>query len=537
MKSNRWLKACQTRSSTNHKSCGGTTPTQMPTRVVDIGESPNDKTRLFVTNGCLGRYIALSYSWGNEVRHQVKLERKTLETFQTEIPTPSMTLSHREALDIARNLGYRYIWIDALCIIQGDIEDWAREAVKIAHVYGNAEVTIVAGRSSDSREGFRKYKTTPSVPPCRISYSRTDTNGSVSELGTCLMGLRRSAAIGPVEQRAWCFQEAMLSRRCIFYGEQQLQFKCQSQMICENGSHWRWAAGDNRRFELASQSVIDQNLTKDEILQRWYELANEYCIREFWDPTDVFAALSGVASRFEQALGCRYLAGLWEGDLVRGLLWRSRRLMMGPHSSKLMKRPVASKGDLKGTHISRAPSWSWLALEGASRQVTGERAAQRLYGSSKYHCRPADPNGTRWSPDEWGPRVVKDFPLPCRLELLGCPREVQLSKTSMAEYGKRPKRLAGGTVKLNRFVVLLEAKQQTVAGEASLDPQSFVVAVGFFDLTDSGPSNLWALRLTSDEGLLLEQNKDGSFIRLGIFAIEDEEWFSQMGDDRIVILH
>ncbi|EMD58396.1 hypothetical protein COCSADRAFT_42334, partial [Bipolaris sorokiniana ND90Pr] len=59
----------------------------------------------------------------------------------------------QEALQIIRELGYRYLWIDALCIIQGDKKDWASEARKIAQVYSNAELTIVAGRSEDSAKG------------------------------------------------------------------------------------------------------------------------------------------------------------------------------------------------------------------------------------------------------------------------------------------------------------------------------------------------------------------------------------------------
>ncbi|KAK1957247.1 HET-domain-containing protein, partial [Colletotrichum sublineola] len=50
--------------------------------------------------------------------------------------------SLRDAVTITSHLGIQYFWIDALCIIQGDPDDWAREAGQMCEVYSNAVVTI-----------------------------------------------------------------------------------------------------------------------------------------------------------------------------------------------------------------------------------------------------------------------------------------------------------------------------------------------------------------------------------------------------------
>ncbi|KAJ9605660.1 hypothetical protein H2200_009509 [Cladophialophora chaetospira] len=314
----------------------------MPTRVIDLGDSSTaTEPKLCITGGRHGRYMALSYSWGEGVRHKIQLEKKTIEPFQTAIPEQNMTCSHREALGIARNLGYRYVWIDAVGIIQDDKADWAKESTRIADVYGNAELTLVAGRSDDSRLGFIEQVSTIPGIRCRLRYSRPGTE--IPDDSHCFVSLRRSQATGPVDQRAWCFQESVLARRMIVYGEQQLSFRCRHRSDWEDGNYilYRWSAGG--RYDISADALKDPHLTKEAILKRWYALSMHYSTKDIFDATDNFAALAGVAVRFQEALGSRYLAGLWEADMIRGLLWKSRRVLGGPFTQNAMKKPLAVK--------------------------------------------------------------------------------------------------------------------------------------------------------------------------------------------------
>jgi hypothetical protein len=47
-----------------------------------------------------------------------------------------------DAVELCRRLSIRYLWVDAVCIIQGSKEDWQREAALMGQVYANAFVTI-----------------------------------------------------------------------------------------------------------------------------------------------------------------------------------------------------------------------------------------------------------------------------------------------------------------------------------------------------------------------------------------------------------
>ncbi|KAH7034657.1 heterokaryon incompatibility protein-domain-containing protein [Microdochium trichocladiopsis] len=60
----------------------------------------------------------------------------------------------RDACLVTRLLGHRYIWIDALCIVQDDPADKAREIPKMRDVYRGALLTITASRASSVSQGF-----------------------------------------------------------------------------------------------------------------------------------------------------------------------------------------------------------------------------------------------------------------------------------------------------------------------------------------------------------------------------------------------
>ncbi|KAH6619006.1 hypothetical protein C7974DRAFT_317958, partial [Boeremia exigua] len=48
----------------------------------------------------------------------------------------TLPLTFQEAVVFTQWLGVRYLWIDALCIIQEDEVDWSREAIAIySHIF------------------------------------------------------------------------------------------------------------------------------------------------------------------------------------------------------------------------------------------------------------------------------------------------------------------------------------------------------------------------------------------------------------------
>ncbi|KAK8093729.1 hypothetical protein PG997_000414 [Apiospora hydei] len=492
----------------------------------------NSTPKLLVTQGRKATYLALSYSWGLGVRHNVQLLKRTKETFQHEgIVESAMTLSHQETLQVARMLGYRYVWIDAFGIIQDDKDDWATQSRQIADVYGNADLTLIAGKSDDSRQGFIKNVPRPRVPHCPIQYRSPVT--STSEDSTCYIGLQLTKATGPVEKRAWCFQELNLSRRKVTFSVQQLSFKCRHSNIYEDGAYVAHVPGNWLR-DLSIRPSADRKVEPMDVLKHWYELTMQYSLTDVFDPTDNFATLCGVAKRFQEALqGSRYLAGIWECDMVRGLLWKSRKLYLGPNSRQSLKRPKGVKR-LEGQEIQRAPSWSWLALTGPIIQATGKHHDEVFSDEANLRCRTLHNDGRTWTPDTWDPDVVV-YPFPqCRLNIVGCIREVSRSSVKTANYGRRP-RWQYSLARINDHAFLLEAVNDV---KRSKDDGLLgsIVAIGLFDIEEQRSSRaLYAMCLTYEEGLMLERTGDGYYRRVGVFSVEDDGYFSGLSSDMLSV--
>lgn len=81
-------------------------------------------------------YVALSYCWGSPTI--LSTTKKNLSDHLRQIPWSLVPKTFRQAIDLTLGLGYDYIWIDSLCIIQHDAEDFAEQSSKMAEIYVSA---------------------------------------------------------------------------------------------------------------------------------------------------------------------------------------------------------------------------------------------------------------------------------------------------------------------------------------------------------------------------------------------------------------
>ena len=107
---------------------------ELPTRVLDLGVGPETPSTVVLveTKGRTGRYIALSHCWGGSLT--LKTTNDNYSDHLLGIPIDYLTPKYRDAVRLTKLLGQRYLWIDSLCIIQGNTADWACEASRMAGV-------------------------------------------------------------------------------------------------------------------------------------------------------------------------------------------------------------------------------------------------------------------------------------------------------------------------------------------------------------------------------------------------------------------
>lgn len=132
----------------------------MPTRLLSIRYNP---IRLCSSNTRQERnYAPLIHCWGSKPEILLKLTEENIDELHQSIPLQRLSRTFKEAIYIALELGLDYIWIDSLCIIQDDAEDWRRESTLMGQVYGNSFINIAASSAIDGSYGCFMQRRGPS---------------------------------------------------------------------------------------------------------------------------------------------------------------------------------------------------------------------------------------------------------------------------------------------------------------------------------------------------------------------------------------
>lgn len=495
----------------------------MPTRVIDVGNHQQRRPpRLIITTPNMeDKYLALSYCWGPATDTHT-LNANTMEDMLNGMDESRLVAAHRDTLSLARSLGIKFVWIDALCIIQGNKEDWECESKLMARVYGNATLTISAGRTADARNSFIINDYKQPAPCCEIPLDE-DQHSNV------LVGLRRSSDYGVVETRGWCLQEKKWSRRIVFFGNEQLYFLCRCCGYSEDRNYEQ--EKPSSLDAILSQEDKDLSSKRDRLLQFWDGVLIDFSKRQLSNPHDIFAATASIAEPVSKAIESRYLAGIWECDLVRCLLWRPGYLVSKPYFGSAT-RPQPTR--FAPAPVIRAPSWSWAAIQGGiyplSRQ-TLQRRIEKYQGEDFFKAKPMLRSPDRWTTDTHCDANILHMPS-CELQLIGRIQEaVIITKTPPDDFIdtlRKQKRPGPGMLRQKTLLGRKELKDNALSSDLGL-----FVALAVFDLAEESIPEVWCLHLTVDEGLMLRKGDDGRFLRLGVFELYNMDWFDGVRESEV----
>lgn len=337
-----WLRSC----SSTHEMCSFSVQS-LPMRVLEIfGTS---RVRLHESSGQVAPYLCLSHCWGkNEF---IKTTTLSIDRYRSEIPWSELPQTFKDALTFVSALGYKYLWIDSLCIVQDDREDWQREGSKMSEIFSNAHLTIAATSSSHASSGCFRSSFEHQV----IRYIYPDANGVESEIyvRNKIDHARWADGYLPLHGRAWAFQERLLSQRVIHFAEHELIWECKTNVDCEcamvDSDARLLSSIDLRKFLLDSQDLAKCHMVDRRDHDPWYDLVEQYTRQSLSIQSDIFPALQGISKRFQRHRNSIFLAGLWESSIINDLLWRSNCV-----DEQKRTRPEQW----------RAPSWSWASVLG-----------------------------------------------------------------------------------------------------------------------------------------------------------------------------
>ncbi len=351
-----WLDQCK-----NHTSCGRMPScTNLPSRVIEV--APADSLGvpcIRSTKGLKGAYLALSYCWGGNQSYVLTM--KNLGSLWQGLEMKRLPRTILDAIEVTKSLGFKYLWVDALCIMQDSVEadaqsDMNEELATMNQVYKNAIMTIVAACAPSIVDGFLRDRPCSEQESFNIPCRRGPEQFFVVHIQEHRMydDMRE-----PINARAWTFQEQLLSPRLLIYASHTLQWQCRT-ITCNLGGSYH-APNPSAAPRLPSAQMLLSDGPEQHhkhgsiapeiphpVLQHWLRIVTSYSSRKASLPSDKLTAISAIAISYAAVFGPEYLAGIWARSAVQQLCWSraSDRIFC--------RRPTQY----------RAPSWSWAALDG-----------------------------------------------------------------------------------------------------------------------------------------------------------------------------
>ena len=331
------------------------------------------------------KYVALSHCWGGT--NTAILKKDTLSTMIGGIDWSQLPKTFQDAIYVTRCLGFRYLWIDSLCIVQDSPEDWSKESGTMHAVYANCVLTIAASWGNDSDTGLFIERKPLDQQPCRV-FKDACTGIYIQPNITDPARFSISHKVQPLEKRAWAVQERYLPARILSYGSFELQWDCLEShgseswptrlrrraetMIAEDiPGHWMYEPENTalRQISLlktrSGRSDLDYMI---DFYSHWTHILENYTRARLTVQSDVLVAFSGVTKNVEKWTGLTNIFGMWKELLPLDLLWE--RVDQGYQTIRYPSYPT----------------WSWASWVGI-----GGMLFSTAYNPDLYYRKSDDP--------------------------------------------------------------------------------------------------------------------------------------------------
>ncbi|KAH8669110.1 heterokaryon incompatibility protein-domain-containing protein [Xylariales sp. PMI_506] len=296
-------------------------------------------------------YVALSYVWGlSKDGHAAAKHIEGRKLIQDQLPAVV-----KDAIKMTTALGFQYLWIDKYCINQSDAQVKHEQIQQMDAVYQNAQLTIIAAAGKDESHGLPGVGNKPRNP----QHIAREKNVTVVWTMADPQSLIRSSQWAT---RGWTYQEAILSRRCLVFTEEQVYFECNT-MHCHESIHTPLGKMHAKKYAKTVKDVRTgifggadyESTSLKALFHQYFTNVQEYSARNLSYDQDSLHAFQGIIRRYaRQRQSIRDIWGLsYPFDFryrvpyfVYSLTWYHD---CGAKSAR--RRP-------------EFPSWTWAGWEG-----------------------------------------------------------------------------------------------------------------------------------------------------------------------------
>jgi len=355
---------------------GSCIPNDTSRVALSIGFRPIDVTRNKIVTelpSLRPRYVALTYVWGEdkmdmEMLRTLKVSVCTVEDRVKTIDFPKpLPRTIGDAIEITRSLGFTYLWVDSLCIIQDDREDRHNQISMMDEIYKNATLTIAAGSSPHANWGL------PGIRIPRSVSQQTERIGP-HEFTVAFPRFEGINYTGYLtwDTRGWTLQEKILSKRLLLFTDLQIYFRCGNFSFAEDTAMETGSLShdirrmpnplqfDSFRYDFQPRSIRERMLNAltfglfalegedtpiRTYLPTYAYLIKEYTQRSLTYKKDSLDAISGVLRALDPS-ELAFCAGLPRKWLPLALLWQPE---------------VGCRYSIDYDARTGIPSWSWAA--------------------------------------------------------------------------------------------------------------------------------------------------------------------------------
>lgn len=306
------------------------------------------------------KFVALSYVWGPRTRPLLTTSVEASLSRPGGLRLGELLKTLRDAVNLTRSIGQRYLWIDSGCIMQDDEVDKEQQLNIMDSVYSCAEIFVIAATSTSAYSGI------PGASEPRREWHRPIASIQGSRFTVLLPNLSTCLDSTTWQSRGWTFQEGLLASRLLIFDDLQVHWNCRATSHSENTFS---EYSDTHPELLPQNSLLGKNIPRScRVRGATLILEADHChsldytrkvenftSRSFTNQADVLWAFSGILKLLRPHFPDGYIWGIPWNSIDAMLLWNSACTYQADWISHTVSDRRQRSRKLP------FPSWTWLA--------------------------------------------------------------------------------------------------------------------------------------------------------------------------------